>query len=133
MRAIEDPKAIEALLKSGVVLEICPTSNILAGIYPSYDKHPLRKLYDAGVKITLNSDDPGLFGCSIGSEYQVAKDHFGFSDEELLDATRVAVESAYVDGPTRTKLRQKVDDFSFFLKARRQNNNRAPGLKPPRP
>jgi adenosine deaminase len=105
---------VAEIAKRGIVLEVCPTSNILAGIFPTYQDHPLRKLKDAGVRVTLNSDDPGLFNCSIGSEYEVARKEFGFSDKELLETTRTAIEAAFVDEPTRKQLLQKVDNFSFF-------------------
>jgi adenosine deaminase len=119
VRSIEDAGLVAEIAKRGIVLEVCPTSNILAGIFPSYQDHPLRKLKDAGVKVTLNSDDPGLFGCSIGGEYQVAREQFAFSDKELLETTRTAIQAAFVDEPTRRALLKKVDDFSFFLNRRR--------------
>lgn len=114
VRTAEDPALVQELVKRGIVLEICPTSNILAGIYPSYAAHPLRRLFDEGVKVTLNSDDPGLFGNSVGGEYQVAKDEFGFSLRELLQTTKTAIEAAFVDEPTRRKLLEKVKDYDFF-------------------
>jgi adenosine deaminase len=115
VRSIESPAVVREIVQRGVVLEVCPTSNVLAGIYPSYQAHPLRKLKDAGVKVTLNSDDPGLFNCSIGGEYQVARDQFGFSSKELLETTRTAIEAAFVDEPTRKALLKKVDDYGFLL------------------
>lgn len=118
VRSIEDPALIAELVKRKIVLEVCPTSNVLAGIYPDYAAHPLRKLMQQGVRVTLNSDDPGLFNCSIGSEYQVAKDHFGLSDRELVQITRTAIEAAYVDEKTRAKLLAKLDESGFLNKAR---------------
>ena len=130
VRALEDQSVMADLVKKNVVLEVCPTSNVLAGIYPSYKDHPLRRLYDAGVKITLASDDPGLFGNSIGAEYQVAKEHFGFTDRELLSITRNAIKAAFVDEPTRSALLEDVEDYDFFLRNRRTNPG-APGPKGP--
>lgn len=129
VRAVEDPKLVEELKKRDIVLEVCPTSNILAGIYPSFADHPLRKLYDSGVRITLNSDDPGLFGNSVAEEYQIAKDKFGFTDRELVDVTRNAVNASFVDAQTKQVLLQKVEQADFFLKTR----SRGPGNKPPQP
>lgn len=77
VRAIEDPALVRELAAKKILLEIDITSNDLAGIFPR-DDHPVRELYDAGVRICLNTDDPCLFGCSIGSEYQLAHDRFGF-------------------------------------------------------
>ena len=108
VRLIEDPALMKEIIARGVVLEVCPTSNIL--LMPQYGgdfaNHPLRRLYDAGVKVTFNSDDPGLFGadCSIGGEYAIAHDKFGFTDDELRGVTRTAIEAAYVDETLRKRL-----------------------------
>jgi adenosine deaminase len=118
VRSVEDPALVAELVKRKIVLEVCPTSNVLAGIYPDYASHPLRRLMQQGVRVTLNSDDPGLFNCTIGTEYQVAKDHFGLSNAELAQITRTAIEAAYVDEPTRAKLLAKVDGSGFLNKAR---------------
>jgi adenosine deaminase len=109
VRSIEDKEVIHDLIDNHIVLEVCPTSNILAKIYPDYASHPLRKLKDAGVLVCLNSDDPGLFGNSLGQEYQVARDHFGFTDDELREATKVAISKAFIDTPTKSTLLKKVD------------------------
>lgn len=116
VRSIQDMFLIDELKKRNVVLEVCPTSNILAEIYPSFKEHPLRRLVDAGVSVCLNSDDPGLFGNSIGQEYQVARDHFGFSDRELIQATRTAIESSFADQALKDSLLRKLEDSApgFF-------------------
>lgn len=109
VRAIEDKAVLADIVKKGTVLEICPTSNILAGIYPSFAAHPLRRLFDAGARVTINSDDPGLFGTTIGREYQIAHDEFGFSTAELRQITRTALEAAFIEEPVRKTLLQKLD------------------------
>ncbi|MGZ9096856.1 MAG: adenosine deaminase [Micavibrio sp.] len=127
VRSIEDKDTVQDLVDNNVVLEICPTSNVLANIYPSYAAHPLRKLMDAGVPVCLNSDDPGLFGNSIGMEYQVARDHFGFTNQELLDSTRTAISAAFIDRQTKAALIRKVDAWGQdFFKGRAS----APGPRP---
>jgi adenosine deaminase len=123
VRSIEDSSLIKQLIDKDIALEVCPTSNILAGIYPSFKDHPLRQLKDAGVKITLNSDDPGLFGNSVGAEYQIAKDEFGFTDQELLETTRNAIEASFVDDLTRKSLIKKLDSFTSAAPSYGQNHN----------
>ena len=108
VRSIEDPKLVETLVKRGIVLEVCPGSNIALSVYPDFAAHPLRKLYDAGVKVTLGSDDPPFFHTSLADEYQCAQDDFGFSDAELLGITRTALEAAFVDDDTKAKLIAKL-------------------------
>ena len=83
IRAIEDPKLMEHLRQKNIPLEICISSNLRTGAVASLDQHPVRKLFDAGVPIILNTDDPALFNCTLSSEYALAQDHFGFSDQEL--------------------------------------------------
>jgi adenosine deaminase len=69
VRAIEDPSLVAHLAENGVPLEVCPTSNLRTGIYPSYEAHPVKALFEAGVPITINSDDPTFFGTTLIDEY----------------------------------------------------------------
>ncbi len=69
IRAIEDPAVVKLLRDQKIPLEICPTSNICLGIYPDYALHPLKKLFDEGVIVTVHSDDPPLFGTTLEREY----------------------------------------------------------------
>ena len=70
VRSIEDPILVKEISNSNIVLEMCPTSNIATKIYSSYKNHPVKKLFDQGVKITVNSDDPPFFNASIAGEYE---------------------------------------------------------------
>lgn len=108
VRAIEDPKLIEALIRQKITLEVSPSSNVSIGVFPSYEAHPLRKLYDAGVKVTLNSDDPCFFCTTIGNEYQIARDKFGMSDDDLRKITRTAIENGFADDQTKQEIFKEV-------------------------
>ncbi len=81
--AIKDPELLRHLRDRGIPLEICITSNLVTGVVKRIEDHPLRRLYDAGVPIVLNTDDPAMFGCSLTGEYRLAARHFGFSEQEL--------------------------------------------------
>ena len=83
IRAVEDPELMERLREKNIPLEICITSNVRTGAVGSLTEHPVRKLYDAGVPIVLNTDDPALFECSLAGEYELARREFGFSEEEI--------------------------------------------------
>ncbi len=96
VRSIEDPELIRYLVRKQIPLEVCPTSNIRTGVYSSIEEHPLRKLFDAGVKITLNSDDPGLFGSNVLGEYRLLMDRFGFSKDEIVKVVKNGFESAFI-------------------------------------
>jgi len=112
VRAIEDPLLVERLVEEGIVLEVCAGSNISLMVYPSFEKHPLRRLLDWGVRVTLNSDDPPFFDTSLAGEYEIAAKHFGFDDAELARCTKTAIESAFVDETTRKKLLKRLDNSS---------------------
>lgn len=104
VRAIEDGDLVRRLAGEGVVLEACPGSNVALGVFPDFPSHPLRALADAGVRVTLNSDDPPFFHTSLAREYAVAATEMGFTEAELLAMTRTAIEAAFVDEPTRANL-----------------------------
>lgn len=104
VRAIEDPALVKRLADEGVVLEVCPGSNVALGVFADFRNHPLRALHEAGVRVTLNSDDPPFFHTSLAREYEVASTIMGFSDADILGMTRTAIEAAFVDEPTRQRL-----------------------------
>jgi adenosine deaminase len=109
VRAIEDPALVAELAERGIVLEVCPTSNVSLGLFPSYEDHPLGALREAGVRVTLGSDDPPYFGCSIGSEYAVAHERIGFDEEQLRDVTRIAVEASFAEDAVKEALSARLD------------------------
>ena len=108
VRAIEDPALVSELAARGIVLECCPTSNVVLGVYPSYEEHPLPALRAAGVRVTLGSDDPPYFGATIAGEYNVCAERFGFDDDELREITRTAIDAAFCDEELRAALLTRV-------------------------
>lgn len=108
VRAIEDPMLVERLARESIVLEVCAGSNISLGVYASFEEHPFTQLFNAGVRLTLNSDDPPYFATSLDQEYEIAQKHFGLSDVQLLETTQRAIETAFVDEATRTGLLKKL-------------------------
>ena len=108
VRAIEDPQLVEELVRREIVLECCPTSNVVLNAFPSYEEHPLPRLRDAGVKVTLGSDDPPYFGASIGGEYRVCRERWGWGDDDLRAITRTALEAAFCEETLKEELIQRV-------------------------
>ena len=104
VRAIEDEALVARLAETGVVLEVCPGSNIALSVYPDFESHPLRRLKEAGVRVCISSDDPPFFHTSLQREYELAGGVFGFSDVEINAMTRTALEAAFVDEETRARL-----------------------------
>jgi len=109
VRAIEDPALVAELAERGIVLEVCPSSNVALGLYPSYEDHPLGALREAGVRVTLGSDDPPYFGCSIGAEYAVARERHGFEEGQLMEVTRLGVEAGFAEDAVKDDLLAKLD------------------------
>jgi adenosine deaminase len=97
VRSIEDPALVEELAELEIVLEVCPTSNVVLGVFPTYEEHPLPQLIEAGVRVTLGSDDPPYFGASIGGEYAIAGERMGLGDTLLREVTRTAVSAAFCE------------------------------------
>jgi adenosine deaminase len=108
VRAIEDPALVSEIAARGMVLDTCPTSNVVLGVFPSYAEHPLPALRDAGVKVTLGSDDPPYFGATIEGEYEVCAQHMGFGEEDLRDVTLTAIDAAFCDEALQGELRRRV-------------------------
>ena len=92
------------------MLECCPTSNVVLGVFSSYEAHPLPALRAAGVRVTLASDDPPYFGASVGGEYAVARERFGWGDADLLAITRTAIEASFAEPALRAALLARVGD-----------------------
>jgi adenosine deaminase/aminodeoxyfutalosine deaminase len=81
--AVGDPALLRHLRERDIPLEICITSNLVTGVVQRMEDHPVRRLFDAGVPIVLNSDDPAMFRCSLTGEYRLAAERFGFTEAEL--------------------------------------------------
>ena len=104
VRSIEDAAVVAELARRGIVLEVCPSSNMRLNVYARLADHPLRALHESGVRCTLNSDDPAVFETTLALENALARDAFGFSREELAAMNRVALAAAFIDDATRTRL-----------------------------
>lgn len=108
VRIVEDPDLMHEMSDIGAVAEVCPSSNIALKVYPDFARHPLRQMYDAGLNITLNSDDPPFFFTTLGQEYDIAAREFGFTVDQLTGFTRNALKAAFIDEATRQRLLDKA-------------------------
>jgi adenosine deaminase len=94
VRAVEDPAVLARLADEGVVCDVCPTSNVLLSVYPSFDEHPLPAMLDAGVRCSINADDPLLFGPGLLDEYALCRERLGLSDGTLAAIARTSFEAS---------------------------------------
>jgi adenosine deaminase len=108
VRAIEDPTLVAELARRAITLEVCPTSNVALGVFPSFEEHPFPVLRAAGVPVTLASDDPPYFGASVAGEYAIAHERFGLDDDDLLEVTSTAIEASFAEPGLRERLRTRL-------------------------
>jgi aminodeoxyfutalosine deaminase len=116
VRSVEDPGLVDYLIEHQVPVELCPTSNIRLGVFPDYTSHPLRQLWDSGVYVTVNSDDPPLFGADLNHEYEVLVDDFGFDAADLEQISLNALRASLL--PTGEKARIEKDFVTEFSQLR---------------
>lgn len=109
VRAIEDPRLVEDLAEAGVVLECCPGSNIALGIYPDWPAHPIARLRERGVRVTISTDDPPFFHTTMAREYAHLAEAFGWDDAVFLGIARTSAEAAFCDPDTRDKIMKKLE------------------------
>ena len=108
VRSIEDPLLVREIAERGLTLNTCPTSNVVLGVFPTFADHPLPHLRAAGVRVTLGSDDPPYFGATLGGEYAVCSEHFGWDDQALREVTIAAIEAAFCEEPLRAALLERA-------------------------
>ena len=102
LTAQQDPDLIQELSERQVPVEICVTSNVRTGVCPNLSDHPVRRYFDEGLMVTINTDDPSMFGTTLSQEYQMLQENFGFSDEHLRELARNSFEAAFL--PAEKKL-----------------------------
>ncbi len=108
--AVQDPQVMKDLAEKGVMVEVCPTSNriLVNELKGDLANHPARKLYDAGIAISLNPDDAGIFGTNTGKEHRISQKEFFFKKAEMYDITLCAVEKSFADVKTRKQVKETI-------------------------
>jgi len=96
LTAGQDPELIEELAESQVPIEICVTSNLRTGCCAELAQHPVRRYFDQGLMLTINSDDPAMFRTSLAAEYGLVQETFGFTDEHLRELARNSFEASFL-------------------------------------
>jgi adenosine deaminase len=107
-RAEEDPKLVEYLVKHGIPLEMCPMSNVRTGVVESYEKHPVRRYFERGVALSINTDDPKMFDTSLAQEYVLLVEKQGFTLAEIKELILGSIEMSWM---SEDKKRQMTEAF----------------------
>ncbi len=102
-----DEALIERVIREKVTLEVCPTSNVRTRSVATFEDHPAKRLFDQGVSIAINTDDPGLFDLTLTGELTVARDRMGFTDEDLLAVQRQALQASFLPRDTRVRISER--------------------------
>jgi len=109
IRVLEDPNLVAELRERQIPLEVCPTSNVMTKVVPSMELHPLPRLLEAGLLVTLNSDDPSMFTSPLVGEYEACRRVFGMDDDALARLARAGVTASFADEVTKRALTEAID------------------------
>lgn len=109
LAAAQDPELLEVMAEKQVPVEACVSSNLRTGACAEMHEHPLRKFFDHGLMITLNTDDPAMFQTSLNHEYEIAQQEFNFSEEHLRELARNSFEASFLPVEKKLRFLQQID------------------------
>lgn len=110
--AAQDPALLAHLAAEGIPLEVCPSSNVATRAVASLEEHPLPAFVEAGVVVTINSDDPPMFGTTLSQEYDVAADLLGLDEAGVADLARAAVRASWAPDDVRARILEEIDSYT---------------------
>ena len=109
VRAVEDPDLVRELVDREITLEVCPGSNVVLDLFPDFAAHPIARLRDAGVKITVSTDDPPFFHTTMRREYEMLNAAFGWEAEDFAALNETALNAAFCDEGTRARVKKRLE------------------------
>jgi aminodeoxyfutalosine deaminase len=108
----QDPALLRHLAETGVPLEVCPSSNIATRAVSTLDEHPIRAFREAGVTVTVNSDDPPMFGTTLNREYEIAAALLDLDESGLAELARTAVRASFAPTDVRDRVLEEIDGYA---------------------
>jgi len=111
IRAVEDPELVSVLASRRVPLDMCPTSNRILGLTPDPSRHPVERLRAAGVRVSLNTDDPLIYDCHLLGEYAETARIFGWGKDELISVARTSIDSCFAEEGRRQDLVRALEAY----------------------
>jgi len=115
-RAIEDETLLRYLAEKQIPLECCPLSNVRTGVVKSIEDHPVKKFFDSGLLVTVNTDDPAMFGNSLAQEYQMLEERLGFSRDQVRKVILNGVKASWLSNDQKKKLQETLVNDENWLK-----------------
>ena len=109
VRSLEDPALIEKIVAEGITLELCPTSNLHTCMFPTMEEYPLRKLMEAGVKVTINTDNMTVSNITLAKEFGKLIAAFDLTDEEIKGFAKNSVNACFANEETKKVLLEKIE------------------------
>ena len=106
--SVQDPRLLEHLAEHGIPLEVCPTSNVATRVVERIEEHPIRAMRDAGVVVTVNSDDPPMFGTTLNREYEIAAGLLDLDEAGVADLAVAAVDASFAPDDVKARLRAEI-------------------------
>ncbi len=122
--ATQDPALLQHLAEQRIPLEVCPTSNIATRAVERLDLHPIKEMVAAGAVVTINSDDPPMFGTWLNQEYEIAADLLDLDEEGVAELARTAVRVSFLDDAGKTELLGEIDDYAALSRPARPGDPR---------
>ena len=110
VRSLEDPQLVQRLCRTRMPLTVCPLSNVRLRVVPSLAEHPLRRMLEAGLVATVNSDDPAYFGGYIGDNYEQCAQALGLTDADVVQLALTSFEASFIDDGLRQRYYNAVQD-----------------------
>ena len=107
--AIEDRAVIDEILEKDLVLEVCPGSNVVLNAVRGWDDHPIAKLRETGVKVTVSTDDPPFFHTTMTAEFAMLNRTFGWETEDFQQLNKAALAAAFCDEDTRSRIAKRLE------------------------
>jgi adenosine deaminase len=107
IHAIEDMQVIDLIKERGITLEVNPWSNYLTNSVRKIEEHPLKRIFDLGVRVTINSDDPEVLETNLNNEYRIAHEVLGMSMDDIAVCNRYALDASFLDGAEKQRIRDK--------------------------
>ena len=111
IRVLDDPDLTDEVRERRIPLEVCPTSNVATRLVERIEDHPLPRLVDAGLVVTLNSDDPAMFSSPVAGEYRTAREVFGYDDDALAGFARSSIEASFAGDDLKRRLIDEIEEW----------------------
>ena len=111
VRAVEDPLLVDYLLGKNIPLEVCITSNLKTKVFQSVNDHPFKYFFEKGLRVTINSDDPPMFGSNITDEFELIHKEFNYSENEISKLTKTAIDVSFLSESEKKIHLQQIDSF----------------------